>query len=121
MEPVNVLDILLRCFGNPGHGLDRFDRIFSCSGLSRQHDSTGAVIDCVCHIGSLGTCGTWIIDHGFQHLCRGNDSFAEHAAFCDQVFLDGRKLLKGDLNAHVTAGDHDPVAFFADLLDIVAA
>ena len=61
------------------------------------------------------------MDHRLEHLGGGDHALAEQTAFGDQMLLDGRELLKGDLNAHIAAADHDAVAGLADLLDVVNA
>ena len=59
------------------------------------------------------------MDHGLQHLGCGDDTLPQQAAFGNQLFLNGRQLLEGNLHTHIAARHHDAVARGAYFLDIV--
>ena len=120
-EALFIVDVLLGLLGDAGHGLKREYGIFARGRLAGEHDGTGAVVDGVGHVGGLRAGGPGIVNHGFQHLCRGDHPLAQHAALCDQLFLDGGEVFKGDLHAHVAAADHDAGAGLADLVDVLDA
>ena len=86
-----------------------------------RHDGAGAVVDGVGHVGNLRAGGAHVVDHAFEHLRGGDDALAQHAALGDELFLYLRQFLEGYLHAHVAAADHDAVAGFTDLLDVVNA
>ena len=120
-EALFIVDVLLGLLGDAGHGLKREYGIFARGRLAGEHDGTGAVVDGVGHVGGLRAGGPGIVNHGFQHLCRGDHPLAQHAALCDQLFLDGGEVFKGDLHAHVAAADHDAGAGLTDFLDVLNA
>ena len=50
-----------------------------------------------------------------------DDTLPQQAAFGNQLFLNGRQLLEGNLHTHIAARHHDAVARGAYFLDIVHA
>ena len=111
----------LGSLGDGGHSLQGLDGILACSGLARQHDRAGAVINSVGNVGDLGTGGARVHDHGIQHLGSGNADLTSAHGTVDQVLLDGGDLGEVDLNAHIAAGNHDAVSHSQDLVDVINA
>ena len=116
-----VVDILLGGLGNESHGLYGLHREGSCGGLAGEHDSAGAVVDSVCHVGDLSTGRSRVGDHGLQHLCGSYHLLAGIVALVDELLLDRRDLLEWDLNAHVASCDHYTVGGLKDLVDVLNA
>ena len=121
VEMLRIIDVLLCRLGDPCHRLHRLDRVLAGSSLSRQHNSACPVIDSIRDVRRLRTGRTRIVDHGLEHLCCRDHALSEHAALGDQVLLDRGQLFERDLHSHVSAGNHDAVAFPADVLDVVKA
>ena len=121
IETLLIVDGVFCGFCDLGHGLDRKNRIGTGCGFSRQHHCAGAVIYRVGNVRGFGSCRTRVVNHGFQHLGSGDDTLAENTAAGDQIFLDRRQTFKRNFNTHIAAGNHDAVAFFTDLIDIVIA
>ena len=114
-----VVDVLLGFSGNCVHGVDGFHRILARGGLAGEHDGAGAVVDGVGDVRNLRARGAGIVNHGFEHLCRGDDACAAQAAGSDQLLLDGGQLRERNLDAEVAARDHDALADVADRLDVI--
>ena len=64
-EALLVVNVLLRLLRDTRHSAHRLHGIGAHSRFSRQHDSAGAVVDGVCHVGDLRAGGAGLGDHGF--------------------------------------------------------
>ena len=61
------------------------------------------------------------MNHGVEHLGRGDDYFAHLRAEFDDVLLNCRDILRRNLNAEVAARHHDAVRRPEDFLDVLHA
>ena len=114
--------VVLLVFGalcNGGHGLEGLHGVVTGSGLTRQHDGGGAIVDGICHVGDLGTGGAGVDHHAVQHLGGSDDGLAEGEGAVDDVLLDAGQLGEVDLNAQVTTGHHDGIGCGEDAVDVV--
>src|SRR5690349_21826569 len=57
------------------HG-DSLDGVVALSGLSRQHDTVGAVKNGVTDVADLSTGRARVVCHGLEHLCGGDDGLS---------------------------------------------
>ena len=101
-----------------GHSLNG---ILTHGSLAGQHNDVGTIIDGVGHVGHLRSGRAGIADHGVQHLCGSDHGLKCIVTLADHGLLDIRQLLRRDLHAHVTTGDHDTVGYANDLVKIVDA
>ncbi len=114
-----IVDILLGFQDDFRHRFGRQNGIFARRGFSREHDGARAVVYGVGNVRNLGSRRTGVVNHGFQHLGGGDDAFSEHTALGNQFFLNGGQLLEGNFDAHIAAADHDALADFANILDVI--
>ena len=121
VEPADIVDALLGLFRDAHHGFQGLHRVLARRGLPGEHDAAGAVVDGVGHICGLGPGGTGVFHHGIQHLGGGNHLLARQIGFLDQLLLQHRNVLKGDLHAHISSGDHDAVSNPKDFVDVLDA
>ena len=61
------------------------------------------------------------MNHGVEHLGRGDDNFAHLRAEFDDVLLNCRDILRRNLNAEVAARHHDAVRRLENFLDVLHA
>ena len=77
------------------HGAHCLDGIVARGGLATEHEGVGAIVYGVGYVGHFGTCGSWIVNHGVQHLrgyddrLLGSDTLAYDAALYAGNALDG--------------------------------
>mmetsp|Transcript_16996 Transcript_16996/g.49096 ORF Transcript_16996/g.49096 Transcript_16996/m.49096 type:complete len:331 (-) Transcript_16996:441-1433(-) len=83
--------------------------------LARKHDAVSTVEDGVGNIGTLGAGRTGVGDHRFEHLSGSDNRLASNVGLADHVLLREEDLLRGDLHAQVTAGNHNGVSRGEDL------
>lgn len=93
--------------------------VVTLGGLSGQHDTVGAVQDCVTDIGNLGAGWARVVGHALQHLGGANDGLAGHVALGDHHLLGNEHLGWWDLDTKVTTSDHDTVGELQDLVEVV--
>ena len=103
-------------FGHHGNG---FDGILACGGLTGEHDGVGSVVDGVGNVRGLGACRPGVLDHGLEHLGRGDDWLAVLGCATDDVLLDGGDFFGWDFDAEVSAGDHDAVGDLQDGVEVL--
>lgn len=96
-------------------------RVVTLGGLAAEHDAVGTVDDGVADVADLGAGGARVLDHALEHLGSADDRLAGHVAHGDQLLLGGEDLRGGDLDAQVSAGDHDAVGCLEDLAEVVEA
>ena len=106
----DIIDILFGFGGNTGHRAHGQHRMFSGGGFSGKHDGRSAIVHRIGHIGDFGSGGAGIGNHGFQHFGCGDHPLTQQSAGVDQLFLNGGKLFKGNLHAHIASSDHNAVA-----------
>mmetsp|Transcript_101220 Transcript_101220/g.264434 ORF Transcript_101220/g.264434 Transcript_101220/m.264434 type:complete len:320 (+) Transcript_101220:321-1280(+) len=116
-----VVDEGLGLLADAAHDRDGVLGEVACCRLAGQHDAIRAVQHSVGHIAGLRTCGARGLDHGLQHLRRGDHGLALHVALADDHLLGQEDVLRRDLHAQVAAGDHDGVAGIDDLVDVLQA
>ena len=116
-----VVDIRLGALGDLGHGAQGLHGVGAGSGLARQHDGRGAVIDGVGHVRDLGAGGAGVADHAVQHLGGGDNGLAVGEGPVDDGLLDAGQLREIDFNAQVAAGHHDGVGGSQDAVDVLDA
>jgi len=114
-----VVLLVLGALCNGGHGLEGLHGVVTGSGLTRQHDGGGAIVDGICHVGDLSTGGAGVDHHAVQHLGGSDDGLAEGEGAVDDVLLDAGQLGEVDLNAQVTTGHHDGIGCGEDAVDVV--
>ena len=108
-EEVLVLERFLDTAGDAVHRGNSLNRVVTGSRLARKHDGIRTIEDGVADIGDLSTRRARVALHGVEHLRSDDDRLASLIALADDLFLDQRNVLGRDLNAEVTAGDHDAV------------
>ncbi len=74
-------------FGDPSHNFYALYGELSHRRLAREHHHIRAVVDRVRDIANVGTAGTRVLHHRFQHLGGGDDGFARKRAFFDHDLL----------------------------------
>ena len=111
--------IALGLFSNGRHRLNGLNGIFARSRLARKHKGISAVVDGVGNIGHLSTCRTGILNHRVQHLSGHNDRFLLLHALADNLALDTRNTLNGNLDTKIATGYHDAIRSIYNLVDIV--
>ncbi|GIX60969.1 uncharacterized protein BcabD6B2_04040 [Babesia caballi] len=103
------------------HDLHAVDRVLAVGRLPRQHHTVAAVQHRVDDVRGLRPGGPREVDHGLQHLGRGDDRLGGLVAPLDHVLLRQADLLNGDFHAQVAAGDHDAVGLGDDFVDVAQA
>ena len=122
LHRINVVErrlVLFRLFGNACHSLNSLYRILTAGCFARKHQGVCTVEDSVGNICNLGTCRTRILDHGVEHLCSHDYRFLSLHALGDDAALDTRDSLDRHLNTQVTTGNHNAIAGFDDLIDVI--
>jgi len=122
LHRINVVErrlVLLCLFGDARHSLNSLYRILTASCFARKHQGICTVEDSVGNICNLGTCRTRILDHGVEHLCSHDYRFLSLHALGDDAALDTRDSLDRHLNTQVTTGNHNAIAGFDDLIDVI--
>src|ERR1700685_2594671 len=107
--------ISLRLDHDPTHHGDRFAGIKAIGGFRGKHGGIGAVENCVGDVAGFGPRGTWVLDHRFEHLGRGNHWLAPLGRSANHVFLDDRNFLRRHFHAEITARHHYAVGCFKNL------
>ena len=113
------LAVVLGGNDDAGHRLHRRDRVLTHGGLTRKHDSVRTIQHGVGHVGGLRAGRAGVFDHGVQHLGRHDHRLGVLAGDLNGALLHQRDVLQRDLNAQVTAGDHDRVEGQDDRLERV--
>ena len=85
-----IVDCALCVLCYAAHGSNGLYRVLADRGLAGQHDSGGAVVNCVCNVGNLCTGRARVLCHGLEHLSGGNNALAAGDAGLDDVLLDLR-------------------------------
>ena len=119
LEHLDIIDGFFRPFGDPGHGLHRFQRIGAGGRFPTEHDGVRAVKDGVGDVVGFGPGSPVVGDHAFQHLGGGDHRLAQHIAFGDDFLLDNGHVFHGDLHPQIAPGHHDPVHHLEDFVDVV--
>src|SRR3989344_1759026 len=88
---------------------NRLYRIRPARSLFREHDGIRTELNRIGHVGDFRARRLGILDHGEQHLCRGNDWLARAGAFSDYFALDERDLFERGFEAEVAAAYHDRI------------
>ena len=114
-------EVLLSLESNAGLHLDGLDRVLTGSGLAREHNGVGAVVDGVSNVGNLGARRARVLLHGVEHLRSGDNGLVGRVALGDDLLLDVRNELGLDLNAQVATGDHDAVGSLENLVEVLDA
>ena len=99
--------------------LHRLHRVLADRGLAGEHHRVGAVEHRVGHVGGLGPGGPGVLDHRLEHLGGDDDRLGVLPGHLDGALLHQRHLLQRQLDAEVTAGDHDRVEGQHDGLEVV--
>ena len=60
-----------------------------------------------------------MINHRFQHLCRGDNVLALRIRHLDHLLLEHRHFLHRNLHTHIAAGNHNAVRGLQNLLQIL--
>src|SRR5712672_1613131 len=100
-------DLVLGFGDDLGHHGYGFDGVLACGGFGGEHDGVGAVVDGVGYVGGFGAGGARVVDHGFEHLGRGDDGFAVLGCAANDVLLQGGDFCGRNFVADFAAGDHD--------------
>ena len=79
----------------------------------------GAVVDGVCHVGNLCTRWAGVADHGIEHLRGGDNRTVGAVAGFDDLLLQVRNLVRGNLDAQVAASNHHGIGDFDDFFDVI--
>mmetsp|Transcript_28672 Transcript_28672/g.67156 ORF Transcript_28672/g.67156 Transcript_28672/m.67156 type:complete len:366 (-) Transcript_28672:68-1165(-) len=90
--------------------------MFTVGRLSGKHDAIGTVQDGIGHIGTFGTGGTGVVDHGFQHLCGCDDGLSGNVGPTNHEFLRQKDLFGRDFHTQVTTGNHDTIRDSQDFI-----
>jgi hypothetical protein len=88
-------------------------------GLPGQHDRVGPVEYRIGDVRGLRTGRPALIDHGVEHLRRGDDGGARVLALPDDALLYQGDVLEGALDAEIPAGDHHAVGRVDDPTEIL--
>ena len=114
-------EVLLSLESNAGLHLNGLDRVLTGSGLAREHNGVGAVVDGVSNVGNLGARRARVLLHGVEHLRSGDNGLVGRVALGDDLLLDVRNELGLDLDAQVATGDHDAVGSLENLVEVLDA
>ena len=114
-------EVLLGLESNAGLHLNSLNRVLTGSGLAREHNGVGAVVDGVSNVGNLGARRARVLLHGVEHLRSGDDGLVGRVALSDDLFLDVGNELGLDLDAQVATGDHDAVGSLENLVEVLDA
>ena len=101
------------------HGSDGLHWVRSLGSLSGKHDTVGSITNSVANIGNLSTGGTWVADHGLQHLGGTDDWLSGDVTHGNHLLLGNVDLLVWDLNAKITTSDHDTISLLEDVGEVV--
>jgi hypothetical protein len=93
--------------------------VVALGGLTRQHDTVGAVKDGVANIGNLSTGGAGVVGHALEHLGGGDDGLAGNVALGDHHLLGDEDLGGRDLDTEITTGNHDTVSLLENGVEVV--
>src|SRR4051812_1509675 len=115
----HVRDIAFGLDDNAGHDFDGLTREFSAGSFARQHERVGAIEDGVGYVAGLGARGARVLDHGFEHLCGGDDRLAPGCRPSDHILLNDRNFFGRHLDAKISTGDHDTVRDFEDFFQVI--
>ena len=107
------------CLGNACHGLYCGNWIHTDGSFAGKGNGIGSVVDGVCHVGNL--CARWagVADHGIEHLRGGDNRTVGAVAGFDDLLLQVRNLVRGNLYAQVAAGNHHGIGDFDDFFDVI--
>lgn len=105
-------------FVHHGNGLAR---IVTLGRLTRQHDAVSTIEHSVAHVRHFGTRRARIVCHALEHLRGANYRLAGDVALGDHHLLCYEHLRGRDLNAEITARDHDPIGDLEDGVEVVHA
>jgi hypothetical protein len=95
------------------------DGMIADGGFRAEHDGVRAVEHGVSHIARLGSRRPRVMDHGFEHLRRGDDRLVVGVASSDDHLLEDGNILRGHLDSKVASGDHDGIRSRDDVFDIL--
>ena len=101
------------------HSAHCLNRICTACCLAGEHEGVGVVEYCTGDIRHFGTCRTWVLYHGVQHLRSHDDRLLGEDALLDDHALDAGDALSWNLDAEIAAGNHDAVAVLDNLVDVV--
>ena len=120
-EEILVLEGFLDAASDAVHRGNSLDRVIAGSRLAGEHDGIRTIEDGVADIGDLSARRARVALHGVEHLRSDDDRLASLVALADDLFLDQRNVLGRNLNAEVTASDHDAVGDFENRIEVLDA
>lgn len=106
-------------FDDLSHDFHCFDGEESCGCFATEHNGVGAINDCVCDVAGFGACWSGVANHGFEHLCGGDDGYAPRVCCVNEAFLDDGYLFGGHFDSEVATSDHDGVGCVEDGGEVV--
>ncbi len=92
--------------------------MFALSGFAREHDGVGTVEDGVGDVADFGAGGAALLDHGFEHFGGDDDGSRALDGFVDHHLLQDGDACRADLDAEVSASDHDDVEGVENAVDV---
>lgn len=119
LEVRDICDAVLGLQASLVHLADSFDRVTTFGSLSGQHDAVGSVGDGISDIADFGTGWARVIDHRLEHLGGADDGLSSDVAHGDHLLLSSKHLSCGDLNAQISASNHDTISLLQDLSEVV--
>lgn len=119
LEVADVWDSGLGLQAGTVHGSDGLDWVRSLGSLSGKHDTVRSITNSVANVGNLSASGTWVADHGLQHLSGADDWLSGDVAHGNHLLLSDVDLLVWDLDAEITTGNHDTIGLLEDVGKVV--
>mmetsp|Transcript_10764 Transcript_10764/g.19797 ORF Transcript_10764/g.19797 Transcript_10764/m.19797 type:complete len:219 (+) Transcript_10764:454-1110(+) len=101
------------------HDVNGLLKVGTVGRFSRQHDGIGSIVHGIGDIGTLGSGGTRILDHGFQHLRGSNDHLTGNVCLSDHKLLCQKHFGGWDFHSQISSGNHDSVRFFENFVVVL--
>ncbi|CSQ32917.1 Uncharacterised protein [Shigella sonnei] len=108
-------------FADGRHDRNRFQRVFTFCGFTRQHHCVSTVEDGVCNVTGFCASRAWVFDHGIQHLGRSDNDFTCTDTFFDHHLLGEDNFFYRNFYTQVATRNHDAVRGFEDFVEVVEA
>src|ERR1051326_6602096 len=100
----------LYLMGNAHHHLDGFHRVLTIRCFFTEHHRISPIQNRIGHVARFSSCGPRLRHHRFQHLRGSNDEKPELISPSNDLLLHEWNLLKRQLHAQITSGNHYPIS-----------
>ena len=110
--------LALHRFNDVRHSRHRFNRVGTYRCFRAEHDRICAVQYGVGYVIDLCSRGNRSLNHRLHHLGRNDHRLAQAHAALDDVLLDQRHFLLGDLHPQVPTRNHHRIGLLEDAIEV---